>query len=409
MGIATMPWSSSVSTRALFVFAWAASFAAPALAQEAAIDDDALVGDEPIEGVAEEIAIDPRIEEIAADDARESLEREIGDESPPEPADTTIALPVGGSRSAATPQALPLPQGEGAIRGMGESFSASLSSGALSFTVPIAIPGGRNGVTPALALGYSSGGGSSEVGFGWALGVAAIARQTDRGLPRYDDRPRWHAEEDRFVHAGSQELVPVDSSVMAALDGGTIPPELAGWQEYRAQVEGSFIRFFRAPDSRRWIVQSPDGTRHELGELAAIEGPAWMTAASRSSLVASPDGTRIASWGLVRTTDPHGSTIHYVYSSHEGERYLSDVYYVSPATCTGTVLARRRCSASFDDYAVRVRFVYEDRPDPTTSYRSGWRTRSARRLARIEVTSAGAAVRSRTLVRRYHFGYDARS
>lgn len=358
-----------------------------------------------------EIALESRTgDELRSIEVSESVERAVGSERPPTPASTTIALPTGGSRSAATPQALPLPQGEGSIRGMGESFSPSLSSGALSFTVPISIPAGRNGVTPSVALGYSSGGGSSEVGFGWALGVAAIARQTDRGLARYIDGPRWHEEEDRFVYAGSQELVPVDSAVMAALDGGTIPAELAGWQEYRAQVEGSFMRFFRAPDSRSWVVQSPDGTRHELGVLPAIEGPAWMTSASAHSLVASPDGTRIASWGLVRTTDPHGSTIHYVYSQHEGERYLSDVFYVSPSSCAaGTVVARRRCNATFEQYGARVHFVYEDRPDPTTSYRSGWRIRSARRLRRIEVTAAGASAGTRYLVRRYRFAYDARS
>jgi RHS repeat-associated protein len=328
----------------------------------------------------------------------------------PAPESTAIALPVGGPRSAATPQALPLPSGEGSIRGMGESFEPSLTSGALSFALPIAIPAGRNGVTPSLSLGYSSGGGSSDVGFGWTLGVAAIARQTDRGLARYVDRPAYHAEEDHFVYAGSQELVPIDSAAATALDGGTVPAELAGWQQYRAQVEGSFMRFFRAPDSTRWVVQGPDGTRHELGLLPASEAPPSIATASERSLVASPDGTRIASWALVRTTDPHGSTIHYVYAQDRGERYLSDVFYVSPAHCSaGTPEARRRCNTGFDEYAVRVRFVYESRPDPTTSYRSGWRIESARRLRRIEVTSAGTSGGARTLVHRMHFAYDPRS
>ena len=37
-----------------------------------------------------------------------------------------------------------------------------------------------------------------------------IARQTDRGPPKYDDAGRvWHPEQDRFVFNGGQELVPI--------------------------------------------------------------------------------------------------------------------------------------------------------------------------------------------------------
>jgi RHS repeat-associated protein len=338
------------------------------------------------------------------EDVREAARARLASEIPGE--GTPVSLPTGGPRSAATPQALPLPSGEGSIEGMGESFSASLSSGALSFTLPIAVPAGRHGVTPSVSIGYSSGGGSSELGFGWGLGVAAIARQTDRGLPRYDDRAAWHPGEDRFVYAGSHELVPVDSGGMAVLDGGLVPAELTGWQEYRAHVEGVFMRFFRAPDATRWVVQSPDGSRYELGNIPRTEGA---LPSDWDSVVMSPEG-HIASWGLVRTSDAHGSTIRYVYAQHDGERYLSDIYYISPASCgSGSVSDRRRCSAPLSEYGARVHFVYEDRPDPTLSYRSGWRTRMAWRLRRIEVTAAGETVGSRALVRRYHFGYDTRA
>ncbi|MFZ5785275.1 MAG: SpvB/TcaC N-terminal domain-containing protein, partial [Acidobacteriota bacterium] len=97
-----------------------------------------------------------------------------------------ISLPTGEERSGVTPEALSLPDGGGSIEGMGESFQALLSSGQASFTVPIALPPGRAGLGAGLSLSYSSGGGSSLVGIGWSLGVPFIARQTDRGLPRYE-------------------------------------------------------------------------------------------------------------------------------------------------------------------------------------------------------------------------------
>src|SRR5690606_38704987 len=138
--------------------------------------------------------------------------------------------------------------------GMGESFMADLSTGTGTFSVPVALPKGRHGVEPSLKLTYSTGAGNGPVGLGWSLGVPFISRQTDRGLPRYVNRPQWHGEEDTFMYNGGQELVPVDSRAAQLVDGAPVPAELSGWQQYRARVEGSFMRFFRAPDSKRWVV-----------------------------------------------------------------------------------------------------------------------------------------------------------
>ncbi|UJR85584.1 SpvB/TcaC N-terminal domain-containing protein [Sandaracinus amylolyticus] len=365
-----------------------------------------------VEALEVELEDQSLVPEEVRDDVRDELrDRAVVPETEPTEIEPT-SLPTGGDRSAVSSSRIALPDGEGSIEGLGESFSASLSSGALSFSLPIALPAGRNGVTPTLALGYSSGGGSGELGYGWGLSVAAIARQSDRGLPRYDDRPRWHPQEDHFVYAGSSELVPVDSDAAARLDGGRIPAELAGWQQYRAQVEGGFMRFFRAPDATRWVVQAPDGTRHDLGLLPSGEGPSEIVQASQHALLRGPSSGAIASWALTRTTDPHGSTIYYEYETHGGNRYLSSVYYVSPASCAGAgsdAVTRRRCAASLSDYGARVRLVYEPRSDVTVSYRNGWRIEAARRLRRVEVTAARIGVGTRSMVRRIHLGYDSRS
>ena len=137
-------------------------------------------------------------------------------ESPPGP--TPVDLPTGEAKSAVTPQAISLPNAEGSIEGMGESFSPVLSSGTGTFSVPIALPSGRAGVAPSLGLSYSTSGGDGSVGFGWSLSAPFISRQTDRGMPHYDDRDAWHPEEDGFIYNGGQELVPVDSPAMATVD-----------------------------------------------------------------------------------------------------------------------------------------------------------------------------------------------
>src|SRR5690606_36246297 len=116
----------------------------------------------------------------------------------------TQALPSGDDKLGVTSQAISVPDGAGSIEGMGECFSAQLSTGIATFSVPFALPKARGGAQPSLGLSYSSGGGNGPAGQGWSVGVPFIARQTDRGLPKYDDRSAWHAEQDRFVFNGGQ-------------------------------------------------------------------------------------------------------------------------------------------------------------------------------------------------------------
>ncbi|MCA9702173.1 MAG: hypothetical protein KC431_31920, partial [Myxococcales bacterium] len=80
---------------------------------------------------------------------------------------------------------LAVPKGGGALRGMGEKFSADMFTGSAGMSVPIATSPGRGGFGPALSLTYSSGGGNGPFGQGWSLGLPAISRKTERGLPRY--------------------------------------------------------------------------------------------------------------------------------------------------------------------------------------------------------------------------------
>jgi len=198
-------------------------------------------------------------------------------EAPVEPR----ALPAGSDKSGVTSQSISVPKGSGKIDGMGESFSTQLSSGVATFSVPLALPEARGAVDPSLSLSYSSASGADVAGMGWSVGVPFIARQTDRGLPGYDDRSTWHANQDRFVFNGGQELVPI-CTVSDALDcactagpddvcrGGALeteemPPWSAGSQYFRARVEGSFLRFFWAPDHLTWRVQAKSGVTMEFG------------------------------------------------------------------------------------------------------------------------------------------------
>ncbi len=320
-----------------------------------------------------------------------------------------------------TPQAISLPSAEGSVQGMGESFSPVLSSGTATFSVPIAVAPGRAGVKPSIALTYATTGGNGPVGFGWGLGVPFISRQTDRGMPRYIDESAWHGQEDRFIYNGGQELVPVDSTAIGTVDGqangGTapaVPTEVSGWQQYRARVEGGFMRFFRSPDSTRWIVQSKDGTRFDFGLLPTGTGPSEAVTASSYALERDPEmpSGGIYRWCLTRMSDAHGSTVYYLYDQPDGQSYLTDIYYVSPNGSPGSCASSnpdtaRTCTQSLSTYGAHVRLLYEPRDDVYANYLAGWRIETSQRLQQIEVTAWDDASGGRTLVRRYHLTYGS--
>lgn len=384
------------------------------------LTDAELRGDRGVaEGIAETTPIDRA---AVTEEISEALEERT--DAPVEA--TPISLPGGETRSAVSSQAISLPSAEGSIEGMGESFAPVLSSGTATFSVPIAVAPGRAGVQPSLSLAYSSSGGNGAIGFGWGMGVPFISRQTDRGLPRYVDQAHWHAEEDRFIYNGGQELVPVRSDEIARIDqqaaatgdASELPADIAGWQQYRARVEGGFMRFFRGPPDSSgrvssWVVQSKDGTRFDFGLLPSFEGGPADSSSGNSLEVDSGEtgpraGTRVFRWMLTRMSDAHGSTVYYRYRRDQGQLYLDDIFYLSPASCgrLDPTIARR-CSAPLESYGARVHVDYETRQDAFSSYSSGWPVTTALRATQIEVSAYEDSTGRRTRVRRYHLRYQA--
>jgi RHS repeat-associated protein len=318
------------------------------------------------------------------------------------------ALPSGGSE--VSPQATALPGGPATTLGMGESFTTQLSTGAVSFSIPFSMPAARGGVQPRLDLSYTSAGGFGVAGVGWSLGGAAISRQTDRGLPSYDDRGDWHPTQDRFVFGG-MELVPIclvsGAQCLGALSGEVMPAWANGWLYFRARIEGGFLRLFWSHDHRTWRVQAKDGTTMELG--VPLDGSGYDGGLERNP----DDEDEIFRWYLVRQYDSNGdaasaaqpapvNVLVYRYFQDGGAIYLSDIYDTPPAA--------NPTGADLSLYAHHASLAYQARPDPAVSYRTGWRVEHALRLARVDITSkpfAGPASQRRELVRRYHLTYDS--
>jgi len=80
------------------------------------------------------------------------------------------------NKSGTSEQIISLPQGGGAMQGIGEKFSPDLHTGTGNFTVPIVLPSGRNGIQPQLTLVYSTGNGNSPFGLGRSLSIPGVSR-----------------------------------------------------------------------------------------------------------------------------------------------------------------------------------------------------------------------------------------
>ncbi|MCE7985211.1 MAG: hypothetical protein DYG89_28905 [Caldilinea sp. CFX5] len=278
------------------------------------------------------------------------------------------------NKSGTSAQIISLPKGGGALAGIGEKFAPDLFTGTGNFTVPIALPPGRNGFQPQLNLVYSTGAGNGPFGLGWTLSIPGVSRQTTKGLPRYDDT------KDIFVLSGAEDLVPI--AVGATLT------------RYRPRTEGLFARIehHQAAQNDYWQVWSKDGLKSYYGTPGV--------AGNDPAVVANPDDrSHIFAWKLARTEDAFGNRIEYLYERdtdpndgphHWDQLYLSEIRYVDygePAT---------------PQFLVKVRFHYPDRPDPFSDYRAGFEIRTSRRCTQIEIYTHADKER---LVRTYDLCY----
>ncbi|MCE2969714.1 MAG: hypothetical protein LW847_05750 [Burkholderiales bacterium] len=255
-------------------------------------------------------------------------------------------------------------KGGGALRGLGETFSPDLHTGTGNFSVPIALPDGRNGLKPAISLVFSTGHGNGAFGLGWSLAIPAVTCLTSKGVPRYSGT-------DTFVLSGAEEL--------AQVAGPT-----ADVTTYRPRTEGLFARISHiAGDDDYWQVATKDGLSSVYGDRADTP--------DRYATLADPTASsRRFAWRLSETRDPFGNRIVYDYrrerdrsGGHDGvQTYPRRIRYVD-------LFDQGR-----DAFFVSVEFLYDDdpvpegivpevaarsRPDPFSDYRAGFEIRTARR------------------------------
>ncbi len=239
-----------------------------------------------------------------------------------------VSAQQGGDHPALGGNTISLPSGPGSIEGLGESFEPQLNTGSYVFRLPFKLPPVRGKAQPEVSMVYNSGNGNGPLGLGWNLRVLHVQRQTDKGLPSYDDG------EDRFITGDGEELT-------ARADAS-----------YRRKVETDFTKWEHLGEDG-WKGVKRDGTVMRFGA----------TAQARQERAPG----QVFRWMLESCEDTNGNRVEYTYQKHEGQIYLAEI----------------RCGlhATEESAHFRVAFDYDaERPDALADYRGRFKAVTALRL-----------------------------
>ncbi len=235
----------------------------------------------------------------------------------------------------------------GAISG---SFSVN-SSGAARYTVPIEVPPGIGGMTPKLALNYSSRARNGFLGVGWSVdGLSSVSRCRSTFAQDGVSRGVKLDRSDRLC-LGKSRLVNVSGGYGT---GGT---------EYRTEKDTSSKIVQNGGDCGGpcgFTVYTKDRRIIEYGGTPNSRD----TASSRNI---------IYRWSVSKISDRSGNSIFIQYEkggATENPR-VSTISYAGTNTLSP---------------AIEIKFIYESRPDPQPSYLFGDLRVLNRRLAKVAIS-----------------------
>jgi len=256
------------------------------------------------------------------------------------------------------------------------------SGGAASYSVPIVVPPGLNGLQPKLALNYNSSRGNGLLGQGWALnGLSEISRcpstiAQDNKIDAVD-----YDRNDRFCLDG-KKLVVIDYGMYGATNS-----------EYRTEID-SYGRI-------KSLASTPN-SECVLAKCKPIYQPGYFTVETKSGLTmtygASTDSKieaqndKVHKWLLNQVKDRSGNyyTINYEEDTENGNYRPSSIEYGFHETKNSNALAK-------------VEFKYEPRNDNQAKYYSQTIKRSMERLKTLNTFASENSVFSK--VRSYTLNY----
>jgi hypothetical protein len=163
-----------------------------------------------------------------------------------------------------------------------------------------------------LSLSYDSGSGNEPFGFGWSLGLPAITRKTDKGLPQYTDAQ----ESDVFILSGAEDLVPAllpDGGWTRDVTSRTVYGKQYTIRRYRPRIEGLFARI------ERWI-NTADPKDTFWRSISKDNITTWYGQTAESRIADPSDPSRVFSWLICESYGDKGNVISYEYKKEDSTK-----------------------------------------------------------------------------------------
>jgi len=222
--------------------------------------------------------------------------------------------------------------------------------GAATYTLPLDLPTGINGMSPQVALTYSSMAGNGALGVGWNIsGLSAVSRGTRT-----------------FFHDGQVTPTSFDATDAFYLDGQRLIAN--GASNYYPESNPSLVV---TSDTNGFAYTTPDGKTYHYS-YAATQGVSIAGVSTTSVTTA---------WLLSQVTDAHGNYIRYTYIQDAGNPpRLTTIEYTGnqAGSAPGQV----------------VRFKYATRRDATRGWVFGTVSTFNFLLDAVEIISGGQSYRS---------------
>jgi len=250
--------------------------------------------------------------------------------------------------------------------GSTEGFANVNPLGAATYSIPIALPEGVNGLEPSLSLNYISQLKSSRsLGLGWSLGGVSSIVRTARTI----------------AHHGEITKVKYDDTDSYNLDGHYLIEEIEGTYKTQLETYSEIIPQEIESTGPSWfLVKEKSGLIKEYGNT--IDSKVQLT-----------DGP-VVNWYLNKVTDSYGNQITYTYDESQDEKLLKNISY-------GFIKASSTDEGS-PNIEVDLNYSIE-KGDKNTFYQNGKAFKSEKLLSNINIESAGL------LYKKYELSYGTES
>lgn len=202
-------------------------------------------------------------------------------------------------------------------------------AGGASYTIPIDVLPGVNGLAPSLALVYSSNSGSGVAGYGWQIGGISVIGRTGKTI--YNDGATTGVDlttADKFTLDG-QRLVLAPSSGTYGGNLATYQTEIDGFTRVQSQ-------YYSGNGPEKFYAQTKSGLKNFYG----------FDDDGRQRI---DDYNEVLNWYVTETSDLYGNAISYSYIKDNSMVYPAEIAY-GPN---------------------KVTFYYKERTDITTWYLKG--------------------------------------